>query len=307
MNTLSVSASEILFHITEHSKAVQIMEKNRFELKPADGTEAEEATSLGSYYLSTTRSKLGAYTVGKAYATSAIFVLDGTKLSHTYKVRPIDYWGTNELTPEQRTKADEAEDRVFSRKPSIDNATKYIVEIHAHVGKAGERSRYQAVMLKRACLKRRVPVFFYSNVNDLIRMNKKRATTLGISDQGPAPEVYERSPEYQQAKMKERGLNPLMGWIELNKTPIRTKPHEDAAKLSRFGKGNYRKLQSNYSGDDLRGLMADMHNAKSLPYGDVSGERESLDKLIAILRKNRQTVKEFIAALYAKWYPREAV
>ena len=71
---LSMSATPVVFHITNQGRAAAILLSDRFELKPSDGTAAEEDISRGTYYLSTTRSKLGAFTKRTIHTNSAIII-----------------------------------------------------------------------------------------------------------------------------------------------------------------------------------------------------------------------------------------
>lgn len=305
MKTLiSMSATPLLFHITQLGRAAAIVLSDRFELKPSDGTEAEEDVSGGTYYLSTTRSKLGAYTRRTIGTNSAIFVLDGTKIAQRHKIKPIDYWQPIDRKDSiLRTEHDEAEDRVLSKTPTMP-ARKYVLEVHACIGESGERSRQAAVMLKRMCLLKHIPVFFYETPADLLLMDKRKAVELGLKLPALKGDAYVPSREYQQARMKERRHNSLRGWIELAMVPVPTNHDEiwrKAQTLSRFAGMSYKSL---YYNDAITSLKTDMHNAKSLPYGEPRGERESLDKLIALLRKRKQSPKEFVEALRDKWYPR---
>ena len=300
---ISISATPILYHLTTVRPATDILKNNRFELKPSDGTEAEELNSGGAYYLSTTRSKLGGYTLTGAFKHSAIFVLSGTKLGDTYKVLPLDYWGTNALTPSERTKADEAEDRVLSNNPTI-KATPYVIEIHAFADEHAWR-------LKREALRRKIPVFFYQDVKSLILMDKRKTVEVSIKRPIDTEEPYVTPRNLRVYEYQDQRKNSLSGWIELQMVPLSAKEAKDdtarfakSQTLSKYGQQAYKALRYDYNGDAQARLNADMHNAKSQQYGSIRGERESLDKLVALLRKNKWTVKTFIKQLYDKWYPR---
>lgn len=300
---ISISATPTLYHVTTSGRAIAILLSDRFELKPSDGTDAEEEAAKGSYYLSTTRSKLGSYTRRSIYNNSVIFVLNGTALGQKHKIKPVDYWQLTDLDPRIRSERDEAEDRVLSRTPTIP-ARKYIAEIHAHIGEEGEQSRINAVRLKRLCLLKKVKAYFYNSTQDLLLMDTRKAVNPGLKVPGPKEEPYQHSREYQQARMKERRHNSLRGWIELAMVPVPSDPDElwkKAKTLSRHAESAYKRLRYD---DAISGLKNDMHNAKSIPYGQPSGERESLDKLVALLRKRKQTAKEFLDSVRQKWYPR---
>jgi hypothetical protein len=296
---ISLSATPVLYHLTGVTNVTKILKNNRFELKPSDGTTAEElANAGGAYYLSTTRSKLGAYTLKSGWSHSAIIVLSGTKISQRHKIRPLDYWGTNELTPSGRAGADEAEDRVMVKQPML-KAIPYILEIHAHTGE-------KAWALKRECVRNKIPVFFYDNKNSMILMDKRKAVPVSM-DEPKAAAAYVKPRNLLVYDYQDQRKNALSGWMELQMTPL--KPLDvisDKAKtLSKFGQMAYKILRYDYNDDALNRINADLHNAKSMEYGSIRGDRESLDKLVALMRKNQWTVKMFIKQLYDKWYPRK--
>ena len=311
---ISLSATPVLYHVTGKRAALSVIQKNRFELKPSDGTGHEETISGGGkYYLSTTRSKVGSYSMGRNGTHYALIVLDGTKLATRFKIAPINYWGGYpEQSMTERTKTDEAEDRVFSAKPFIENARKYIKEIHAHSGrgdqysKDDDRTLQDAIMLKRACLINHIPVFFYDDAEAFQIQDKRKAVDVPLSTKGlKIPEPYVEDPKYSQLKMKARRQNKIRGWIELATYPLKTTDgdeiYEISKTLSEYARMNYATLRS--GNDRAHVFNADVHNAKSQPYESERGERESLDKLVALLRKRKQNTKQFLDALFNKWYP----
>ncbi len=306
------AATPILYHLTSTNAAVAILTKNRFELKPSEGTERESEllSRKEAYYLSTTRSKLGSYSLKGVGTHSTIFVLDGTKLSSRYKIKPVDYWGpTFQSTPANRTASDEAEDRILSNKPLLP-AIPYVKEVHAHIGDGGKASN-RAVALKKICLLKKIPVFFYNDAKALLLMDKKKAVPLSVKDKFQEDAPWVDSYEVKKARYAEQGQNALMGWIEIATYPVSPDKTADElyliakAKLSRYGLMAYTLLGSvGYNQDAVRSLSADLHNYKSMPYGRISEDRESLDKLVALLRKRNETIGQFVKALYLKWYPR---
>lgn len=295
---ISISATDVLYHVTSIRSAADIVGKNRFELKPSDGTQAEEGVNLG-YYLSMTRSKLGSYTLSQLGKFAAIFVLDGQALGHRHKIVQVDYWGTNGMTPAYRTKADEAEDRLLSKKPLLP-ARPYIKSVHAMVNEF-------AWQLKRTCLLHRVKVYFYSEENDLMLLDTRKAVQVSATIRPKVQAPYQHSREYREADFKRQRQNSIAGWIELYMVPLKTVVPDEIFKkseaLSEEGKRAYKILRYNYNGDPMHSLNADLHNAKSTRYGSMRGERESLDKIVALLRKEKLTVRAFVNKLYDKWYP----
>lgn len=306
---ISLSVTDVLYHITGVSNAASIAERNRFELKPSEGTEAEEALVKGKFYLSTARSTTSAYFLRSVYSYSVILRLDGRKLGQKFQVKPVDYWLSNQGGGVSDTEnlmmrnfRNEMEDRVLSDSQFIPNASQYITEIHAHVNE----KRHVLLKLKKYALLKKIPIFFYADTKNLLRLNKAKAVPIKFTKDNinPPPSDWIPDAAYKQSRYKrdKRGAF-LRRWVELYKIPVgKGDTWETAKKMHpEHGKRGYDIL--NYS-DAINALKADMHNAKSAPYGDLRKEREYLDELVAIMRKNKQTPEQFIKALREKWYPR---
>jgi hypothetical protein len=97
VNELFESVSSIVYHSTQLYRAAQILNDSRFRLAASSGTETELALQKSNkpYYLSTTRSKVGDYTLHQFYKDGVVFVLNGDWFNYNYKGGPVDYWGRN--------------------------------------------------------------------------------------------------------------------------------------------------------------------------------------------------------------------
>lgn len=310
---ISLSATPILYHITNIRAAASIVTKNRFELKPSDGTEAEEALQgKAAYYLSTARHKTASFTVRSLGVNSVIFVLDGNALATKYKVKAVDFWSGMYTDKEEIHNRDrmEAEDRVLSNSPFIENAERYIKEIHIYRGtEASELNGAKStrlIALQKFGLKKKIPVFFYNDTKPMLTLNKAKAVPLNrdslpIGEAEYTPKVTENHFKYRRNK------NELSGWLQLYEMPAQG-THAQRASIvekSEAAKMAYKHLGYHYNGDPLRQLNAGMHNEKSAQYGQISRGREDLDSLIKLLRQNKWTPKQFIQYLFDKWYPKE--
>ena len=141
--SVSISAgSDIVFHQTHLYAALKILNHDQFELSPAAGVVAEQAlqtdqnrhdldssrklskSAIGkSFYLSTARSKIGAFARSKARPGSVSLKLNGAALGRKYKIRPVDYWGSLTLgSVSMRDKRNEQEDRLFSPTSTVPKA-----------------------------------------------------------------------------------------------------------------------------------------------------------------------------------------
>lgn len=297
------AGTDILYHKTTISAVASIITSNKFQLKPSEGTAAEEGLSKGMYYLSTSRSRTGSYIKDNLTSFSAIFVLDGQRLGQRYKVIPVDYWDTNKGDVNdkllRRTLHYETEDRVLSKQSSIP-ARPYIKAIHCGIG--SEKHNYQLFQIHKWCLQHKIPFFIYSNNRDLMLMNTRKA--IHVDYKTTQPEI-KKPTEYDYMRYKRDFRNGyLMRWLKLWMYPLKPDPEgyygAQATALGKDVRGAYDRLS--YS-DTYQGFNADLHNAKSTPYGYVTRDRETLDKLVAIMRKEKITPKEFIQRLRDKWYP----
>jgi hypothetical protein len=235
-----------------------------------------------------------------------ILKLDGRKLGQKYAIKPIDYWGSNDGENAgdklyRRKLSNEMEDRVLSNTTFMP-AVKYIAEVHVCMND----KRRTLLQIKKACLLHKIPVFFYNDSKDIALLNKAKTVPFKFSKEDLAePEKYEYSREYRMSQYKNRKRSSsLRKWIEVYSLPIDPKLpdiYDSVKKLNKeYGKRAYDQLRYQ---DTINSFKADLHNAKSTPYGELTGDREYLDKVIGIMRKNRQTPEQFIDQLRNKWYP----
>jgi hypothetical protein len=109
LQQLLEALSSIVYHATTLDSAFNIIKDGKFILSNSIGNriEAKHAPDGYPYYLSTTRSKTGAYHSGGDY--KVVFVLDGNFYNQHHKSNPVSYWGG------RAKHRDEAEDRIFSK------------------------------------------------------------------------------------------------------------------------------------------------------------------------------------------------
>lgn len=300
LKQIEAKLSNVLYHITTVSAAASIMTKDRFELKPSEGTLSEQSLNAKGkpYYISTTRIRTGGYSQGNIYNKSVVLVLSGTKLAMKYSGGPIDYWGLLSYPDEaSRAKRYEAEDRIFSESPFIAPAHSYILEVHAHIN---DRS-VELFQLKKACLLRHIPIWFYNNAKDLLLLDKRNAVQWVPTH---SPESKPPTPPRETDYTLRQKRNPLRAWLTLYRLPLKEFPTYHDTQVALKDQSDeviscWRRLRY---GDCLAVFNADMHNSKSIRYGDISEAREKLDQLVAVLRKHNWTAKDFIAAMHKKWY-----
>jgi len=166
--------SSVLYHWTRIENAIAILGKNKFFLRKDMSKKQKDRSPY--YYMSTSRAKFGGYHIDKK---GVIFGLDGLGLGNTLKGGPIDYFHHNpDERPRSRREQDEMEDRIWSQKPSIQNASKYIREIHVCMPSAtfNPVDRFEK-QIKDLASQHRLPIYFYEDMQDWLALSKKKAIT----------------------------------------------------------------------------------------------------------------------------------
>lgn len=308
------AATPILYHITSMRAVAFILTKDRFELKPSEGTSVEEQLSKAAYYLSCSRSKVGSYLLKNDYPGAATLVLDGTALGSRYHIQPVDYWDTlkNQPNDMMRKESYETEDRLMSPKPVIPSASKYITAIHIRKNRDVKASEPKLLFaIKKACLLHKIPVYLYDaeDKQGFRLQDTRKAIPFPLVK--PAQEIIEPMDDYHRKYFKDRfRVNSIRPWIELYYTPmLPAEPDERLADTAyrtykRLSKRAQQKFNSLAYSDAINSFEADLHNAKSIPYDHVSKEREELDRIVVLMRKLKLDPKGFIKLLKDKWHPR---
>lgn len=182
---LNEGLSNILYHFTYASSLISILKSNKFATSSNLGSTADSWKDKGRFFFFSTQRTKGMSGYARAHGTVAI-VLDGTKLNQTYKGFATDYWNWSKKRSDYQNigdytnalQSEENEDRIVTNKPYIENANKYIIEIHVEVNN-GERmtflSKEGLVEIVALCAQYKIPVFFYNNDRDFKLQNKARA------------------------------------------------------------------------------------------------------------------------------------
>jgi hypothetical protein len=289
IHDLQEAATANLYHSTRLYQAAKILEQGAFNLAASVGTNAEFAHQKPGkfYYLSTTRSKVGDYTLHNYHTDGVIFNLNGDWLNQRYSAAPVDYWERSWM---RTGRTSEAEDRIYSNKPVIplpDPATDLIQSIHVlyqreKIRKDDNSPRWLRKLLLSAKLKG-VPIFVYSQPQPWLMQDRRKTVDLSTLIGQSEPTMPAPWPRVAKDYFKE--------WRELyHKTDINT--------LSPDGKRTMWQLQRDYHGDLTRSLAADIHNSKSK-------NDPALVKLLEIFRKLKiNSPQEYVQYLKDKWIPK---
>lgn len=324
LNIISEGVSDILYHKTHSHAAYEILKTDKFKLSTSAGSSAD-AKGDKLYFFSTARNLSSSYFSVGDY--TIIFKLDGRKLGANYKGMPVDYWGARSTG-----KAAEEEDRIVTDSPFIENATKYIDELHIllphkfekefnymdernlamklgrdptdkeledHRGKRllGKIDNDYSSILRKIiilCKKNNIEFFAYVSENNMKYMQTAKALNLTDIDlDGKGDDNY-----YYRSR-KRRGY--IGDVIELYYNPNNesklTKPAKEyKKKLVRYFYGieSVEDISSHsYANDILRSLQADVHNERS------SGSK-SIERISKLVRKHGG-LKELLLFIYKKW------
>ena len=282
-STLTEGISPIVYHYTNVGALLNILKTNRFKLAASVGVDAEREHQKEFYFLSTTRHRLGGYHEGSVQGV--MLELDGTKLAHHHKGTPIDYWGPDWGPATKK----EAEDRIYSRTPYIENAKGFIKSIHLYFGEWAKehfnniRPYYRAVY--SGAKKAGIPVYFYEDKKTwLTQFHWKAAVKLPdyIKQSGSVPNYSERMDPAHRAKRF------IGAWVELYTVNDKDKLSERAARL-------LYNIKYDHFDEQYRQLAADMHNNKTQPEGGMT-------TLLKIFKKEGiSSPKEYINVIKNKW------
>lgn len=139
--------SDIVYHFCGLAIGYNICKTNKIFFTPSINTQSEsDLNGKNSYFLSTTRQRNTnfGYSVRFSSGNSVRITLDGRKLRENLSGKPTDYWYTPSLTLNSKQSyykdksnfstaqhhiSNESEDRLFSRKQILDNASKYILSV----------------------------------------------------------------------------------------------------------------------------------------------------------------------------------
>ncbi len=267
----------------------KILKSDAFQLRPVDGTGADKIINKGyPFYFSTSRTRNNSFTsiVGN---TAVLLTLDGVKLGNKYKGGAVDYWGEEyrKINP----RGYEQEDRVFSPKGFIQNASSYITKIDILI-KPEESNGNTNKMLRTVALKAkqlRIPVYVYQDKNDFKLSNKSKASS--IIDLIKSLPKEDSTPYSPRIRTKKDSI--LFRWWELISTPSGKELSYDAKRIVEryFNNGDI------YRNDAISTLGADLHNSVS----GRDNERNLGVKIQEFLHKKKFDLPELIDYLEEKW------
>ena len=279
---ITESISPVVYHYTGPHAAKKILQSGQFELSSVLGSiEQQYAPADHPYFLSTTRTRRGGYhDASYAMSKGVLFVLDGRWYNSRYPGGPVDYWGNRD--PEQsHHRKHEAEDRIFSKKPSIPIGG--VTGVHIFVTPEAEdntkaQARGALILAKRAG----IPAYYYDNQASWVNLDtKKTGDVAQLTGQDAARGWVSRRPGY------------LEPWLELVSAKTQSQLSKKADDI-RYNLGYTYDRQS-----AAQGLATELSNARK---PDSGPDRENAVKLISYMRQQRiSTVPELVDHLASRW------
>jgi len=274
---LTERISSVVYHYTNIAAARKILRSGEFELSSAMGSVEQQYMPAGQYYfLSTTRTRTGGYhqVTGSA---GALFVLDGDWFNQRHRGHAVDYW-LNRNPQVVHHRQHEAEDRIFSREPTI--PIDGVTAVHVYVSPdAEENIRVSARQALIAAKRRGIPTYFYDDQDAWRSLNTARTAKPVLPGQDQLRGYVSR--DYMKP------------WVELIQANSKDQLSKDADKI-RYN------LQYTYNrADSAKSLAVDLSNARKPSEGL---DRKRASTIIRYMRQQGFTkVSELVDALAEKW------
>jgi len=151
--TVSEAITDKIWHFTTLVSLVGILRSNKFELSKNEEKAPYKPTHK-KYFMSLSRIRSGGFPERSARCISTRIELDGRKLSQSFKGTATSYFS------DTRTR-DEFEDRLFSDKEYIDNATNYIKKIDFWPNMCITRSDWPLSDILDKCIEKNIELNYY--------------------------------------------------------------------------------------------------------------------------------------------------
>jgi hypothetical protein len=280
---ITESLSRVAFHYTNIANALKIIKTGQFELSSKlGGIEQQYGPKGYNYFLSTTRTSTGNYHRSRASSYGVMFVLNGNWFNNHYISKPIDYW-ENRNPQVSHHRDSEAEDRVFSRDPSIPIGGVDAIHVLAVVDGSNAHGNAMVRELLIGAKTQGIKTYLYSDFNAWASLDTRKAI-------GPAHLTGQRDPQWFRPKRK---AGYMQHWIELMMI-------NDKSKLSKKADEMRYSLSYAYDKQDaIRALEVDMGNARK---PDSGQERQAAVKIIAYMRQHKlHDIAQFVNHIAEKW------
>lgn len=294
------SLSQTIYHYTGIDTIIKILQTGKAHLSSSLGTDSDNYGTK-PFFLSTTRTPSLEVGYANSGGRQSRLVLDGGKLNHNFKGKPVDYWqrkdpndpiysGMHPEDKKHRQNRDfEYEDRIYSDKPYIENFIQYVkgIDILTTPEIVKEHAaRFNALKVEAA--KRSIPFGVYLNKGDFAR--RQNSVTDAITSNDPHE-------PYQRLDFNISALHEMFALILYNEEFIKNydsfKTHFEKYvvdnKLEPLNLNAFKihdMMRSGmYNRDFLSGLKANLHN--TFKSGNDNNLRKHIHFLTDEMRRNR--------------------
>ena len=302
------AATDTVYHYMSTMDAVRTLNDGFYSLESSSGISTEEemmpkGLKVKPWYLATTRSKVGDYTIRHGGESGAVFQLDGRWLNSRYTTLPVDYWAGSHRPSDFNTGKDartrEAEDRVFSddyRIP-LKGST---VAVHVFIipfselpdWSDGRRLGYRAAEIRdiiKLGQQQNIPVYLYDNKTKWLTQRERYRIDPNseygkqlLKGEPLEPTDYQRTESDYHANLR--------FWVELLQKNPGDVLSEPANKLRYYLR---------YYGDMLNQLVNNLHNTARDP---TNPDYKYLIPINRFMSKNRiAKAKDLYTYLHNKW------
>ena len=249
-NLITERMSSKVYHYTSIYNVLKMSEEDTIYLQSALGGTANNSNNGKLFYLSTTRTKYQSFGYSNKFTNNAARIeLNGDKLNNDFSGHAYSYWSPNMgkygylkntmglNKDKQHHIRDEAEDRLYSNKNSIEPAHKYINRIDIIITDINDKSDENYINLSNLLLGRyRNIVFVYDNLNDFNKQSDNTINKIITDDFSTYRKgVY----DYDNIKYNGNLINLVLAAILKNQS---NNPIQDSAKLlKQYGLEKYLK------------------------------------------------------------------
>jgi hypothetical protein len=229
-------------------------------------------------------------------------VLNGREFGHKFTSKNVDYWSTLRPKPEDAKfntrnygylmTYDENEERILSTIPSINQASKYILEAHIFIDNPSKMDRRYIkfyLEIQDYAKRRSIPVYWYTEESPAKLMNKSKA----LRDISHLNMVPEENPYVPIERDYTRWLERINWTIEIANATSFNQLSKDAQKAARDIKYGWDRKE--YATQ----LKNDVHNYKTERNQQVV---DTIYKLSKVMRKYKvMTIDQLLEKLAEKF------
>lgn len=210
------SSLRSLYHFSELYNIASICSENKFKLTFSGSSDVEKYKFKYNYFLSLSRIPTGIYGYKEKTTPIAfgLIEMDYQKLSDKFVIKPFHYWKTMDDGGRRK----ESEDRLFSNKPTIDNAKKYIICVHVYLPKIEHSFQKMVIDEINLIAHSGVDYWIYPTPSDLYARNPKKRYKLGddyqysLNFDSSVSRTGKNTPKYVLDDAKE--MKQILDWIE---------------------------------------------------------------------------------------------